>query len=33
MLLNVDYTNMMYEIEPYNDDETHTNNDDDYNID
>ena len=29
----MDYTNRMYEIEPYNDDETHTNNDDDYNID
>lgn len=33
MLSNVDYTNKVYEIEPYNDDETHINNDDDYNID
>ena len=33
MLLNVDYTNRMYEIEPYNDDDTHINNDDNYNID
>ena len=29
----MDYTDKMHEIEPYNDDETHTNNDDDYNID